>query len=412
MSGTAYVVRRWKRTMRVLAPAQALLLAIALSAMPWPAEARPGTPVSVVLADCTGYPYQGSGRQFIDAPAVCVTFTNTAPERVRFEYELTINDLPASTRGLTAHCRVMPMVCGPAISALNGRGDYTERTSDRPNWGDTGFLLVELDYGTRYCLRVRTRDDDDMVSLRWSNWACVRTRARPAAPQAPTVEVTPSRRGDQIRVAWSGGGDVGYYRVEGRTSRPVNVSLVPSAFLDAERNRRLPTTNGFTLDIPWGVAADMEGEAYYYRVCAVNLVRESCSEWASSLGDQLPLSERLQHGAHGGPVRIPVPPGPPVRVQNPEPFVVNAPVCRSGFVWRQARPQDTVCVSPQSRAAAAAENAGAASRVNSSGDHGRATCITGYVWREAYEGDVVCVTPERRDEVRQENQLAASRVIW
>jgi hypothetical protein len=89
--------------------------------------------------------------------------------------------------------------------------------------------------------------------------------------------------------------------------------------------------------------------------------------------------------------------------------VTAVPTCRSGYVWREARPEDHACVTPESRSLAAQENAAAASRVNPQGAYGPNTCVSGFVWREAFDGDVVCVTPERRTAVREENGLSASR---
>jgi len=86
-------------------------------------------------------------------------------------------------------------------------------------------------------------------------------------------------------------------------------------------------------------------------------------------------------------------------------------ICGSGFVWRVARPEDYVCVSPVSRATVWQENGSAAQRWDPSGAYGPKTCISGFVWREAFEGDVTCVTPQRRDEVREENSVAASRRV-
>jgi hypothetical protein len=83
--------------------------------------------------------------------------------------------------------------------------------------------------------------------------------------------------------------------------------------------------------------------------------------------------------------------------------------CVSGFVWRGASSTDYVCVTAESRARVAQENATAASRVNPKGAYGPNTCIAGYVWREAFPGDVVCVTPQVRTLVQQENDLAANR---
>ena len=84
--------------------------------------------------------------------------------------------------------------------------------------------------------------------------------------------------------------------------------------------------------------------------------------------------------------------------------------CKSGFVWRVARPSDLVCVTPESRSRVAEENRTASSRiVPGGGASGPFTCLSGFVWREAFDGDFVCVTPEVRTLVREENQQAASR---
>ncbi|MBU6372960.1 MAG: hypothetical protein KJS97_09550 [Alphaproteobacteria bacterium] len=85
--------------------------------------------------------------------------------------------------------------------------------------------------------------------------------------------------------------------------------------------------------------------------------------------------------------------------------------CKDGFVWREARDGDRVCVTPEARTLAALENDVAASRVDPAGAYGPSTCKSGFVWREAAPGDVTCVTPERRDAVRAENAAAASRRV-
>jgi hypothetical protein len=96
-------------------------------------------------------------------------------------------------------------------------------------------------------------------------------------------------------------------------------------------------------------------------------------------------------------------------VAKPPPPAKGSDVCASGYVWREARTQDHVCVTPASRARVAEENRTASQRWNPAGAYGPKTCVQGYVWREAFEGDVVCVSPQRRAEVKKENQLAASR---
>jgi hypothetical protein len=92
--------------------------------------------------------------------------------------------------------------------------------------------------------------------------------------------------------------------------------------------------------------------------------------------------------------------------------LAQKPTCKSGFVWRGARPDDLVCVTPESRARVAEENRTASSRIHPGGGaSGPFTCLSGFVWREAFEGDLVCVTPEVRTLVREENQQAASRRV-
>ena len=78
--------------------------------------------------------------------------------------------------------------------------------------------------------------------------------------------------------------------------------------------------------------------------------------------------------------------------------------CKSGYVWRDARPGDHVCVTPATRSQAQYDNSQAANRIASyGGDHGSTTCKNGYVWREAFEGDHVCVTPGTRSQAQYDN---------
>ena len=66
--------------------------------------------------------------------------------------------------------------------------------------------------------------------------------------------------------------------------------------------------------------------------------------------------------------------------------------CKQGYVWREARAGDHVCVDPRTRDEVAQQNRQAA-RLWVKGDYGPRTCRQGYVWREAYKGDQVCVVP-------------------
>jgi hypothetical protein len=69
-----------------------------------------------------------------------------------------------------------------------------------------------------------------------------------------------------------------------------------------------------------------------------------------------------------------------------------------------------VCVTPATRAQAAADNAVAASRWTN-GAYGNETCINGYVWRQARTTDYVCVLPATRTQTWDDNAQAPYRVV-
>jgi hypothetical protein len=84
--------------------------------------------------------------------------------------------------------------------------------------------------------------------------------------------------------------------------------------------------------------------------------------------------------------------------------------CKQGFVWREARPSDHVCVIPSVRDQTRTDNSLAVSRRQPGGGaYGPLTCKSGYVWRDAWDGDGVCVTPETRTQAKLDNSLAESR---
>jgi beta-lactam-binding protein with PASTA domain len=94
--------------------------------------------------------------------------------------------------------------------------------------------------------------------------------------------------------------------------------------------------------------------------------------------------------------------------------VASAPVppdtCAPGFVWREASPQDHVCVTPDVRSQTAIQNSLALSRRAGFGPYGPDTCLQGFVWRDAFPGDHVCVEGSVRDQAANDNRLAASRL--
>jgi hypothetical protein len=93
-----------------------------------------------------------------------------------------------------------------------------------------------------------------------------------------------------------------------------------------------------------------------------------------------------------------------------DPLPYGPDTCLQGFVWREARAGDTVCVTPDVRSATASQNANASqNREPNGGAYGPDTCKSGFVWREAFDGDTVCVTPDIRQQAKADNAAAASR---
>ena len=84
--------------------------------------------------------------------------------------------------------------------------------------------------------------------------------------------------------------------------------------------------------------------------------------------------------------------------------------CLNGFVWREARPTDHVCVTGAVREQTRADNASApARRSPNGGPFGPDTCLQGYVWREAFGDDHVCVIAATRSQAAADNRAAANR---
>jgi hypothetical protein len=85
--------------------------------------------------------------------------------------------------------------------------------------------------------------------------------------------------------------------------------------------------------------------------------------------------------------------------------------CISGFVWREARGGDTVCVTSAERDAVAQQNANPGANKDPNAGSGPESCSQGYVWREAFDGDTICVTPGFRKQMLDANAAAASRKV-
>lgn len=90
----------------------------------------------------------------------------------------------------------------------------------------------------------------------------------------------------------------------------------------------------------------------------------------------------------------------------------NGPdTCIQGYVWREARPGDTVCVTPDVRATVAKQNSTPGANKDPNAGSGPQSCSQGYVWREAFDGDTICVTPAFRQQMFDANAAASSRKV-
>ena len=117
-----------------------------------------------------------------------------------------------------------------------------------------------------------------------------------------------------------------------------------------------------------------------------------------------------------------------VNLHNGEKFA--DPTCIPGFVWREARKGDLVCVTPEVRAQVRLDNSRAGERavpldprvIQLQGicmigapcemkSRPPQACLSGFVWREAVENDFVCVTPETRAQAKQDNIMALRRRV-
>ena len=78
------------------------------------------------------------------------------------------------------------------------------------------------------------------------------------------------------------------------------------------------------------------------------------------------------------------------------------PQCMPGYMWREARHGDHVCVTARVRQQALDDNAADSQRHQPGTDF----CMQGYVWREALPADHVCVLPATREQARIDNAQA------
>jgi hypothetical protein len=97
-------------------------------------------------------------------------------------------------------------------------------------------------------------------------------------------------------------------------------------------------------------------------------------------------------------------------VESPSKLSERQDVCRAGYFWRLAVPDDHVCITGETRDKVAVDNQLAPSRTKNGGPYGADTCVEGFVWREAVPADHICVTVDTRRQTAEDNAQASSRV--
>ena len=269
-----------------------------------PASAgRPGTPNNEKAYDCRNW--------LAYTPSICFEFYNTASEAVNFDIEMTVNGSKA-VAGRRPNAGCMPeqqhnertSTCtvgctntnpggyhGPlyrceAASNFNNDASHAAVAKGRTRVDHDGagapilpqgLMLKDLAYNTTYCFRLKARRrSDSMVSERWSNWACAKTREapppKPAKPQYVTTEYVPPGRQKnwrieppKVTIKWGGVQNAAGYTV---MKQGVILKTV-------DRSARLEY-----VDYPTekDVASNVRSPSILYGICAFNISGKACTD--------------------------------------------------------------------------------------------------------------------------------------
>ncbi|CAF4324706.1 unnamed protein product, partial [Rotaria sordida] len=93
--------------------------------------------------------------------------------------------------------------------------------------------------------------------------------------------------------------------------------------------------------------------------------------------------------------------------RNPCRFGYGPLICQNKFVWREADKCDYVCVTSATRKQTFADNAAAPLRRRPDN-----RCILGYHFRNAYPNDTVCVLDDIRIQVLNDNLATDPRLVY
>lgn len=413
-----------------------------------PAEARdrPGTPNNEKAYAC--------GNHLAQLPQICVEFYNTASERVTFETEVTRDGVPLPPGTLATLCP-RQFSCHVGLALAGGRfGIATEgRTGSGSGlnyvWPE-GFIVKDVEPRVEHCFRFRARRvSDQVVSERWSNWACAAGRDLPPKPSPPVnvsaqyfpatwVGNTPYA--NRVVLKWSNSANAASFTVHGQT-HPYGEWV--GTYADAEWTKSYrggrPDYADTVIVRPEVVAAGGNPVEF----CAHNVSGKACVRTLVSrlVDPQTHVVDAPNAGAEAlrQPPRLrattqPLPaPGrkdEPLPVATPPKLGILGPPSAGASVLR-AQPkvlQQPTASQPPAALPVPASEAPAAQRGSAGASVLRAalpvttvpvpqvapaasgTCKPGYVWRAARPTDLVCVEPPARARVAEENRLAPTLV--
>lgn len=211
------------------------------------------------------------------------------------------------------------------------------------------------------------------------------------------------------------------------TAKPGNINItidcdagsVNDAFSTVVRIQTLDgreTGSGYAVCSPGSPKRSTENIKFTSEIPVLLMLNSSGHYKVKIEGDWIQSGSATTLPAQGTVAPTPTKPG-----SKPENTVTTVPkpttptdpkTCKQGYVWREATPNDVVCVTPQARKRTRLQNSQASLRREPNGGaYGADTCKQGFVWREATSADRVCVSPSTRSEAAEENKQAGARRI-
>lgn len=280
---------------RYLALVMSCLAILAIYHRPAEARDRPGTPSNVAVTDCGSY-------AFDTLPSLCVSFKNTASEKVKFDMEWAIFDrgykqASLSPPGIHADCyprtaeQHLCLALTAGIQSGGRKGSYIQSGGK-----SEGFIVKDLDWGKNYCFRFQSVNEDQVISENWSWWVCKVTQLAPPVPIAPGKPIlTAIPASDGLHKMGGATPARLFIKWKGSPSPNNHFRRYLVQRYDTERKR---WGDEITVNAPAEEATvdiDAKTPGLAIRVCAANISGAACSDPASfisaNLGSSAPANK-------------------------------------------------------------------------------------------------------------------------